>query len=487
MKQFYWIIPFFIFCSCSPEIEPEVVEEKCERDWEDVKSDSVITILAENSPASYFIYRGRNMGFEYELLYEFSKDINLRLQIRMVNDLDEMLSLLDNCEGDIIACNLTVTEQRENLLDFSTSYLSTHEVLVQRIPSDTDTVTQLIEHVEQLEGKKIHVWKNSSFYEHLQTLNDNLNLNMTIVPTEGGLITEELIKQVSTGEIDYTVADENVAKIDLTYYKNLDISLKITESQEIAFGLRKGSGKLMDTLNHWLNDKKNRSTIGEVKRKYFDRKNLTNKANQEFSSLMPEGSLSPYDDIIKEKSREIGWDWRLIAAIIYQESKFETWKVSWAGAYGLFQFMLATAESYGINRNSSAKSQISAGIRKLNKNFNQWLEEIPDSTECLKFSLGTFNSGRGHIDDARALCEKHGFDKNVWTDNVNEMLLNLSQPKYYRDEVVRNGYCRGIETYEYIIEVIQRFEEYKAAFPEEGDRPGVFGFIQKKPLKEDEK
>ncbi|MEO9531878.1 MAG: transporter substrate-binding domain-containing protein [Crocinitomicaceae bacterium] len=487
MKHLIWIIPFLFIYSCAAE--PEVVqeEEKCERDWDEIKSDSVITILAENSPASYFIYRGRNMGFEYELLYEFSKDINIRLQIRMVNDLDEMLTLLDNCEGDIIACHLTVTEQRENLIDYSTSYLNTHEVLVQRIPSDTDTVSMLIEHVEQLEGKKIHVWKSSSFYEHLQTLNKNLNLNMTIVPTEGDLITEELVKQVSEGKIDYTVADENVAKIDLNYYDNIDISLKLTEQQEIAFGLRKGSGTLLDTLNHWLNDKKNRSTIGEVKRKYFQRRNLSNKANQEFSSLVEDGSLSPYDDIIKEKSAEIGWDWRLIAAIIYQESKFETWKVSWAGAYGLFQFMPATAVSYGINRDSSPKSQIGAGIRKLNKNFNQWLEEIPDSTECLKFTLGTFNSGRGHIDDARALCEKHGFDKNIWTDHVNEMLLNLSKPKYYRDEVVRNGYCRGIETYEYIIEVIQRFEEYKAAFPEEGDQPGLFGFIRKTPEETSEK
>jgi membrane-bound lytic murein transglycosylase F len=479
MKHLLLFIPILLIFSCTPEKAIEEEEYKCERKWDDIKADSVITILAENSPASYFIYRGRNMGFEYELLYEFSKDIKLRLQIRMVNDLDEMLNLLDNCEGDIIACNLTVTEQRKGLIDYSTSYLNTHEVLIQRIPSDTDSVTSLIEHVEQLEGKKIHVWKNSSFYEHLVKLNENLDLNMNIVPTEGDLITEELVKQVSEGVIDYTVADENVAKIDLNYYKNIDISLKITESQEIAFGLRKGSGTLLDTLNHWLNDKNNRSTIGEVKRKYFKRRNLSNKANQEFSSLVIDGALSPYDKIIKEKSKGIGWDWRLISAIIYQESKFETWKESWAGAYGLFQFMPATAQSYGINRNSSAENQIGAGIRKLNKNFNQWLEEIADSTECLKFTLGTFNSGRGHIDDARALCEKHGFDQDVWRDNVNEMLLNLSRPKYNRDEVVRNGYCRGIETYEYIIEVIQRFEEYKAAFPEKGDKPGVFGFLNK--------
>jgi len=479
MRYLYILIFSLALFSCKEEVvEEEVTEVACQRDWEEIKQDSVITILAENSPASYFIYRGRNMGFEYELLYEFSKDMNIRLQIQMVNDLDEMFELLDNCEGDIIACNLTVTESRKQHIDFSTSYLNTHEVLVQRIPHDTDTVSILITELEELRNKKIHVWKGSSFYDNLLVLNDKLDLNLSIVPMEGEVISEELIRMVAEGEIDYTVADENVAKIDLNYYDNIDIGVNMSAQQEIAFGLRKGTTTFLDTLNHWLNEKKNRSTIGEVKRKYFERRNLTNKANDQYSSLLMDGQLSPYDDIIKAESDKIGWDWRLIAAIIYQESKFETWKVSWAGAYGLFQFMPGTAQSYGINRNSSPESQIAAGVKKLNKNFNQWLEEIPDSTECLKFTLANFNSGKAHIIDARALCEKHGKNPDVWEDNVNEMLLNLSKPEYYRDEVVKNGYCRGIETYEYIIEVIQRFEEYKAAYPEEGDEEGLFGFIK---------
>jgi len=444
------------------------VEESCIRDWNQIVEDSVITILAENNPASYFIYRGRNMGYEYEILDEFAKDVDLRIQIRMVNDLDEMIELLNNCEGDIIACNLTVTEPRQEHINFSSSHISTHEVLVQRIPFDS-TEEPLITQIEELDGKKIHVWKGSSFYEHLLKINESLDLNLDIIATEGEVISAELIRQVSEGEIDYTVADENVAKIDLNYYENLDINLKLSENQEIAFGLRKDSPDLLSQLNNWINSKENRSTLGEIRRKYFDRKNLSKKANQQYSSVLQEGQLSEYDDIIKIESKKIGWDWRLISAIIYQESKFETWKTSWAGAYGIFQFMPATAAAYGINRNSSAEKQIAAGVKKLNKNFNQWLEIIDDSTECMKFTLATFNSGRAHIDDARALCEQYDKDPDVWDDSVNKMLLNLSKPKYNRDPVVKNGYCRGVETYEYVIEVIQRFEEYKAAFPEEGD------------------
>lgn len=472
MRGFTTIFIALLLFSCSEEVENIPVEEPdIIRDWKEIKSDSVLNVLAENSPASYFIYRGRNMGYEYELLYEFTKDQNLRLQVTMVNDLDEMFLRLDSCQGDIIACNLTVTKERETHIDFTVPHLHTHQVLIQRKPenyrklSKTVLKDSLLTEIEALHGKTIHVWKNSTYYNHIMQLNDQLELELNIVPTDGDLITEELIRMVSEGEIDYTIADKNVAKIDLRYYPNLDISLKLSSEDSIAFGVRKTSPALRDSLNAWLTARENRSTIGEVRRKYFERKSITNKANKDFSSLNGD-ELSPYDEIIKQESEKIGWDWRLISAIIYQESKFETWKESWAGAFGIFQFMPATARGYGISPASSAQDQIKAGIKKLNKNYKQWLEIIPDSSECINFTLATFNAGRAHVDDARALCEVYDKNPDVWHDNVADMIRNLSKPAYYRDKAVKSGYCRGIETYEYVIEVTQRFEEYVAAFPD---------------------
>ncbi|MBI3133277.1 MAG: transporter substrate-binding domain-containing protein [Bacteroidetes bacterium] len=451
--------------------EPVVVKHACVHDWSDIRKDSVITVLAENSPASYFVYRGRNMGYEYELLYQFAKDMNIRLQVKMVHDLDTMIHLLHNCEGDIIAANLAITNQRSEGLGFSIPHMTTRMVLVQRKPDNyrkmkKDAIQDsLITEVSQLKGKTIHVWKHSTYFQQIHRLNAAYQLHMTIIGTEGDMITEELIRQVSDGEIDLTIADENIAQIDMNFYPNLDISLELSDDQQIAFVLRKSSHQLMDTLNYWLRDSHNKSTIGEVHRKYFERKNLSGKANKEFSSLK-DGQLSPYDDLVKAECAKYGWDWRLILAIMYQESKFETWKVSWAGAFGLFGFMPGTAEQYGISPLSSPAEQIRAALEKLDKNYDEWAVEIKDSSECMNFTLATFNSGRGHIDDARRLCEKYGKDKNTWTGHVNEMLLNLSKPLYYRDDLVKNGYCRGVETYEYIIEVRQRYEEYKAAFPD---------------------
>jgi membrane-bound lytic murein transglycosylase F len=452
--------------------EEEEVKHACVRDWEEMRQDSVITILAENSTASYFVYRGRNMGYEYELLHEFAKDMNIRLQIRMVYDKDTMIHLLQNCEGDIIAANTTITPRRSEGLSFSVPHLLTKMVLIQRKPvnyrkmSDDALKDSLITQIPQLKGKTIHVWKHSTYFERIHEINSAFQLNMTIVGTDGDLVTEELIRQVSEGEIELTIADQNIAEVDLNFYPNIDIDMELSEDHEIAFALRKSSHQLLDTLNYWLQDPANKSTIGEVRRKYFERKNMANKANQDYSTLK-DGQLSPYDDLVKAECANYGWDWRLILAIMYQESKFETWKVSWAGAFGLFGFMPGTAEAYGISPSSSPEAQIRAALKKLDKNYDQWNEEIKDSLECMNFTLATFNAGRGHIDDARRLCEKYGKNKNVWTGHVNEMLLNLSKPMYYRDDLVKNGYCRGTETYNYIIDIRQRYEEYRAAFPDE--------------------
>lgn len=464
------LLLFIVSCSANKDKQPEN-EAIAVRDWKEIKKDSVLHVLAENSPASYFIYRGRNMGYEYELLHEFTKDKNIRLQVTMVNDLDDMIHKLDSCQGDIIACNLTITDSRREHIDFSASHIQTHQVLIQRKPENYRKLSKsalndtLIRNVEDLRNKTIHVWKNSSYYSRLRLLDDAFDLNLKIIATEGDLITEELIRMVSEGEIDYTVTDDNVAKIDLRFYPNIDIDFSLGSVDSIAFGIRKSSPGLRDTLNAWLTARENRSTIGEVHRKYFKRINLSNKANQTYSSLAGE-ELSPYDEILKRESEKIGWDWRLISAVIYQESKFETWKRSWAGAFGIFQFMPSTATSYGISPNSSAEAQIVAGVKKLKKNYEQWLEVIPDSTECINFTLATFNAGRAHIDDARALCGVYDLNDQVWDDNVAEMIKNLGKPTYYRNKVVKYGYCRGTETYKYVSEILQRFEEYKAAFPD---------------------
>ena len=172
------------------------------------------------------------------------------------------------------------------------------------------------------------------------------------------------------------------------------------------------------------------------------------------------GIISIYDDQFKKAAAHVGWDWRLIAAQCYQESGFDANAVSWAGACGLMQLMPATAESVGLPEDKiySPNENIAAGARYL-KRLASNLSDIQSAAERIKFTLACYNAGPGHIADARALARKHGRNDAVW-DNVAPYVLGLSQPRFYRDPVVRHGYMIGAETVNYVASVVSRWQSY---------------------------
>jgi membrane-bound lytic murein transglycosylase F len=173
------------------------------------------------------------------------------------------------------------------------------------------------------------------------------------------------------------------------------------------------------------------------------------------------GRISQYDELIKKYSGLIGWDWRLLASVIYQESGFDPTAQSWAGAYGLMQLMPNTARRFGVDRNSPPDQHIRAGVEFIKWLDDRFREKIPDQQERIKFILASYNIGYGHIEDAMNLAEKYGKDPHVWDNSVDEFLMMKSNQKYYMDPVVKYGYCRGIETYNFVSEVLERYADYK--------------------------
>lgn len=464
------LFALFIFgCKQEKPVEKRISEKPAVRDLDSIIDQKKLRVLIENNPASYFIYKGKKMGYEYEIIKRFSDHIDVELELVMINDLDEMIPRLKRGDGDLIACNLTVTKDRAKDITFANSHLSTRQVLVQRKPknwrqlSSRQREDSLIRKVVDLGGKTVHVWENSSFFQRLENLSDEIGDDISIIPTAGNLNTQELIRQVAEGEIEYTIADENVAKINLHFYHNIDVGTPISMSQKIAFGIRKEAIQLEAAINEWLNKMENSSTFNHIHYKYFDKRMYAQESASEFSSVGGD-KISQYDNLIREEAEKIGWDWQLIAAIIYQESKFIHNKTSFAGAYGVMQFMPDVAASYGIEDDSSPRMHIRAGIRKLNKNFNEILEEIDDTTQALKFTLATYNAGRGHLADARALTEKYNHNPNMWDGNVENFILRLSKKVYYDDPVVKYGYVRGDETYNYVREVFDRYNNYKSLY-----------------------
>lgn len=181
--------------------------------------------------------------------------------------------------------------------------------------------------------------------------------------------------------------------------------------------------------------------------------------------------VSRYDDLIRKFSLRINWDWRLLASLICQESEFRPDVISSAGAYGLMQIMPLTGKSLGIDIKASPEDNIRAGIlyiRWLNSIFEA---KVPDTRERLNFVLASYNAGPGHVLDAMRLAGKNGKDPGKWDGNVAVWLLKKSEPQYYNDSDVKNGYFRGRESVKFVSEIIDRFERYRNIIPEVKSRP----------------
>lgn len=444
--------------SVTPEPAPLVI------DLEEIQARGTLRVLIANSSTSFFLYKGKSMGYEYELMDEICKDLGLELELHLLTNYDDMFERLEQGQVDVIAGNLTKTRERAKRVAFCAPHLHTRQVLVQQLPAGHEEMrsrklnTLIAQDFEDLIGEEITVMCNSSFKQRLEHLSEELGEELCVVEAAKDQSAEDLIAAVAHGQIKYTIADENIARINQSYYGNLDVSMGISLPQQIAWATRKNAPELREALNQWLTN--HRSTSAYLYRKYFaDVKNQNHRVHNELSSEQG-GGISIYDDQLKRECLRIDWDWRLIAALIYQESRFDPKARSWMGAFGLMQLMPSSAVRYGIDSSSSAEENISAGIDKIRRLDAFWSKKITHQEERIKFVLASYNAGLGHVLDARRLALKYGKNPFLWDDHVAEFIRLKSQPQYYRDEVVRHGYCRGQEPYNYVREILNRYDRY---------------------------
>lgn len=430
------------------------------------KRGSLIAIL-NNSSTSYFIYQGQPMGYEYELLTRLAKELRLKLEIKLTHNIDEAINILNSGGGDIIAFNMAVTSSKKDFIAFTEHHNEVKQVLVQRKPKNWRSMKHheiedvLIRNPLQLEGKEIHVQKNSAYATRLANLEEEIGGKIQIVENLDGFNTEVLIKKVADGELDYTVADEDVALVNATYYPILDVRTPISFPQKIAWATRKNAPDLLNAVNNWIQSMKKNTEYYVLYNKYFKSPKATLKRVRSDYSSIVSSNISPYDNIIKQVSDSLGWDWRLLAAQVYQESHFDRQAESWAGAIGLMQLLPETGEMYGISNMLDPEQNLKAGVAYLAWLDRMWAKYISDSEERIKFVLASYNAGQGHVLDARRLAQKYGKNPNKWEGNVEYFLEMKSKPEYYNDPVVSSGYCRGSEPVNYVEQILSRYESYK--------------------------
>ena len=453
MKQICLLI---ISCICMLSCRQQGNHEaNVHYDLPQMKDSGVLVALTLNSSISYFDYRGEPMGFQYELAEQFAKSLGMELKIKVAHNTQELVRMLRQGEGDLIAYPLPVTKILKDSVLFCGEDIITHQVLVQRNGNTPKPLSNVIE----LVGKDVFV-KPGKYYNRLKNLNEELGGGIAIHQvTEDSISTEDLIMKVANGNIDYVVCDNDLAKLNKTYYSNLNINLPVSFEQRASWAVRKTSPLLAEAANTWYKQNKTSPAYRASTKRYFE-----NSKRISHGSILSikDGKISHFDDLFKKYAKEIGWDWRLLASLAYTESNFDTTAISWAGAKGLMQLMPRTARAMGMpeGKEQNAEESVRAAVKYIGLTSRSF-SKIEDSNERIKFILAAYNGGVGHIFDAMALAEKYGKNKYVWDNNVADYILLKSKEEYFNDPVCKNGYFRGRETFNFVKEILARTEIYK--------------------------
>jgi membrane-bound lytic murein transglycosylase F len=446
-----------------------------ERDLPDLEEAGALTMVTMTNSTSYLIYRGEVMGYEYELLRAFCDEHGLDLEVRVAEQRTELLRLLNRGEGDVVAARLTATGELAARTALTPPLYETEPVVVQREASaagsgmpaaakrlladnELEVEARLVERPAQLAGREVHVPRAAGYVERLVEVADEISGEIEIIELSASH--EALIRRVADGEITLAASPANLARLKESYFTNIVVEPTLGEPLPVVWAVRSNASALHRELSDWVREQRGGRLFSDMYYRYFvDRRGYRERIASDYLTTET-ARLSEFDDLFRRYARELGWDWRLLASVAYQESRFRPSARSWAGAQGLFQLMPRTARRFGV-RDRSDPDQSAAGAVK----FLAWLEEywadkIPDGDERIRFVLASYNVGQGHVQDARRLTRKYGGDPNRW-DDVSYWLMQKSKRKYYTDPVVHYGFARGLEPVTYVDRTLDRLAHYR--------------------------
>lgn len=420
-----------------------------------------LRMLTRNNAMTYFIHRGRQLGFEYELLQRFADEQGLRLEIVIPPSHDDLIPWLRQGRGDVIAAAMTVTPERAREVAFSRSYLAVDEMVVVRPDSP-------VERLADLAGRAVHVRRSSAFYPRLAALQEGTGF--TFDPAPEDMETEEILARVESGEWEVAVADSNLLEVEQRLGSDLRGAFSLGTGR-LAWAVREDNPRLLAALDAFLVRHRKSRFFNVVRSKYFENERMLERGRGAWRSDRS-GRISPWDDVLREAAAAHSLDWRLVAALMYTESGFDPSSRSWAGAVGLMQLMPATAHSLGLRDLRDPEGSIRAGAAYLRHLVDRFEPDLPLAAR-LRFALAAYNVGYEHVRDARRLAARMGWSPDRWQGNVARALVLLERPEYHRD--ARFGYCRGSAAVAYVRNVEQLYRVYAEivprdpeGFPEEG-------------------
>ncbi|MCU0417067.1 MAG: transglycosylase SLT domain-containing protein [Cytophagaceae bacterium] len=420
-----------------------------------------IKLLITNHFNTYYIYKGQEFGLEFELLQLYLKDKGWELELELIHDMTHIQDSILSRGTHMAAASFVFPAYGDADGLYSNAIYTTDLVLVQNkeksitIPTVHTPVTATIVREAPFITK--------FFKDSLEPRGIQYQL------LEKGTTKQELVEEVAKKNIEATICSRNEADIMSTFYPSLSYETVVVNQAAISFLFHPKCKTLQIDFNQWLKKKQNTSDYCWIIKTYESLPKEIKKNVKYITPVVLKERISKYDTLVQYHSKKIGWNWKLVSAIIFQESQFNPHSVSWVGAKGLMQVMPSVGKEYGQlkptqlfipEKNIDVGTKYLAWIQKYFYN-----EKVIAPEDKLKFIIASYNAGVGHVADARALASKHGLNPNKWDNHVEKMMLVKSYPKYYQDPVCKYGYCRGLETTTYVDNIMGYYNHYLKYIP----------------------
>ena len=412
-----------------------------------------LRVVTLYSPTSYFIYRGQPMGYDYDLVERLAADKGMALKLEVAPSLNAAVEMLDSGKVDLIAYDVPVTaEYRDKVIPAGPEVI-TNQVLVQPVKTDS-----AITDVTQLVGRTIYVEEGSKYHARLNNLNEELGGGIDIRAVDRDtLITEDLIGMVDRGEIPLTIVDSDIAAINKGYYPDLDISLPLSFDQRAAWGVAPGNQWLADSIDAWAAETRPRQEQALLLKRYFEQ------SKTEFDPLgnnFAGGKISPYDDLFRKYAAEIGWDWRLCRPgphrkQVQAQSHLMGRRTGPDADHARHRARLRRGSQAALRSRDEHTHR-----REVYRRPRQMAQEPhPQRHRATEVYPRRLQCRGGPCLRRHCPAKKYKMNSNKWNGNVEKAILMKMNPRYYRDPVVKYGYSRGRETYDYVRRIYSFYDK----------------------------
>jgi len=413
-------------------------------DWrpgplEQVLQSGVLVAATRNDPTVYYEGPDGPAGFDYELLAGFADYLGVALELVVPDSFSEIIPAVLNGRAQIAAAGLTITPERSQLVKFSFPLLEIDPVVVYQGGSKRPRS------IPELYGRDIEVLVGSSHAELLKRLKlEHPDLSWV---ENSELDVEQLLTSVANGELELTLSDSHVLLSNQRFYPQLRKAFKIGPSEQLAWAFpQTGDHSLYNQAVAYFHELRESGELDTLQARHFGHvERLSYTGAISFASQV-RNRLPKYQALFIQAGEMTGWDWRLLAAVGYQESHWNPKARSPTGVRGLMMLTNRTAKELGVKDRRNAAQSISGGARylaALHKRIPVNVTE-PDRTW---FTLAAYNIGMGHLYDARRLATKAGLNPDSWLD-LRQVLPRLNDKRYHKQ--TRFGYARGREAVEYV-------------------------------------